>query len=145
MMNVYAEIFQKKWAIIHVAIVVLLAAFLFFPNMLFAAQDVFLTSSKGFWKAYPQLEGVFICIMLAVFPRLSLAYLTLVTGTFVITILGLICWVIFPHILVAIIATDLFWETDPILVIFAWFIAFSCEVVEKTVIRRRYILVRRPV
>lgn len=38
------------------------------------------------------------------------------------TILG---WIFAPHLLVAIYATTIYWDTNPVLVIIAWFFAFG--------------------
>jgi hypothetical protein len=34
-------------------------------------------------------------------------------------------WIFAPHLLVAIIATSMYWETNPLLVVIAWAFAFG--------------------
>lgn len=59
-------------------------------------------------------------IGLAVFPRLTLLF---VGGPF--GVLHWLGWVVAPHLLVAILATSRYWDTNPALCVVAWFIAFA--------------------
>lgn len=108
------------------------------PLTVFAAEYVVVDSTQGFWHVHNLINGLFFGLMLAVFPRLTLAFISLVTGTIGINLLGIIGWVVAPHVLVAYIATTLYWHTNPILVIIAWFIALGGETAEKTIIKRRF-------
>jgi hypothetical protein len=55
----------------------------------------------------------------ALFPRITLLFFSSISFGFW-TILG---WIFAPHLLVAILATMLYWGSNPILVIIAWFFA----------------------
>ncbi len=57
---------------------------------------------------------------LAVFPRITLLF---VGGPF--AALHWLGWVFAPHLLVAILATTHYWDTNPLLCVVAWFIAFA--------------------
>ncbi len=68
---------------------------------------------------------------LAVFPRLTLLF---VGGPF--AVLHWLGWVFAPHLLVAILATSRYWDTNPALCVVAWFIAFAGTGGETTAARR---------
>ena len=71
----------------------------------------------NFWMEH----GIFFLIFATFFPRLTMLFA--VTAPFgFIEWLG---WAIFPHLTVAILATQYYWETNPILCLIAWFIAFA--------------------
>lgn len=57
---------------------------------------------------------------LAVFPRITLLF---IGGPF--SVLHWLGWLCAPHLLVAIIATTRYWDTNPVLCVIAWFIAFA--------------------
>mgnify|MGYP001389058791 CR=1 FL=1 len=57
---------------------------------------------------------------LACFPRITLLF---VGGPF--GILHWLGWAIAPHLLVAILATTTYWDTNPVLCVVAWFFAFA--------------------
>lgn len=65
---------------------------------------------------YPWL----LLIGLAVFPRITLLF---VGGPF--GLLHWLGWLIAPHLLVAILATTHYWDTNPVLCVIAWFVAFA--------------------
>lgn len=65
--------------------------------------------------AYP----VLLLIGLALFPRITLLF---VGGPF--GLLHWLGWVFTPHLLVAIIATTRYWDTNPVLCVIAWAFAF---------------------
>lgn len=96
------------------------------------------SAGRDFWLVHGLFGGLILCLFLAVFPRLTLAFIALVTGGIGISFLGIILWILAPHLLVAIIATTIYWHTNPILVILAWFIAFGGETTEKVYLRRRF-------
>ena len=58
-------------------------------------------------------------ICLAIFPRLTLLFASFATGG----VLWWLGWLIAPHLLVAILSLS-YWDTNPVLVLFAWFVAF---------------------
>jgi hypothetical protein len=57
---------------------------------------------------------------LTLFPRITLLF---VGGPF--GIFHWLGWLFAPHLLVAILATTRYWDTNPVLCIVAWFIAFA--------------------
>jgi hypothetical protein len=61
-----------------------------------------------------------ILICLAIFPRLTLLLASFVTGG----VLWWLGWFFAPHLLVAILSLP-YWDTNPVLVVMAWIIAFS--------------------
>jgi len=65
---------------------------------------------------------------LAAFPRITLFLFANISGLGILYWLG---WLFAPHFTVAVLATTWYWETNPILVIIAWFIAFGGESAEK--------------
>lgn len=63
---------------------------------------------------------ILLLLGLAIFPRITLLF---VGGPF--AVLHWLGWVFAPHLLVAILATTRYWDTDPFLCVVAWFIAFA--------------------
>ncbi len=61
-----------------------------------------------------------ILIGLAVFPRITMLFIGGPFGW-----LKWLGWLVAPHLLVAILATGLYWNTDPVLCVIAWFFAFA--------------------
>lgn len=83
-------------------------------------------------------HGWIFLFSIALFPRLTL----LVSGLLVNSIEfgGLLWWLGFffaPRILVAVLATIAYWQTNQILVILAWLIAMGGESSEKIIIKKR--------
>lgn len=78
-------------------------------------------------------HGIICLICLAMFPRLTLLLGSFVTGG----ILWWLGWIFTPHLLVAILSLH-YWNTNPVLVIIAWMIAFGGTSAEaKTATRRK--------
>lgn len=74
-------------------------------------------------------HGIFLLIFLSLFPRLTLLF-GIIFGTFISGgFLWWLGWVLTPHLLVAILALPYF-DTNPVLVVIAWIIAFSGTGVE---------------
>lgn len=76
---------------------------------------------------YWQRHGIFFLFFITLFPRLTLLFSSIPFG-------GLIWWLGFffaPRLLVASLATITYWQTNPVLVVLAWFIAISGESAEK--------------
>ncbi len=71
-----------------------------------------------FWSSHA--HPLLLLFGLAVFPRITLLF---VGGPF--GWLHWLGWVITPHLLVAILATSRYWDTDPLLCVVAWFFAFA--------------------
>jgi uncharacterized membrane protein YGL010W len=65
-------------------------------------------------------HGAGTLIFLALFPRLTLLFGSFATGG----LLWWLGWIFAPHLLVAILAIPYF-DTNPILVVIAWIVAFS--------------------
>jgi hypothetical protein len=90
----------------------------------------------SFWNHH----GLIFLFFIFFFPRLTM----LLTGICFAWsgILFWLGWFLAPRITVAILATTVYWPTNPVLCVIAWFWAFSGEIVEKHggayVIRRRF-------
>ena len=84
-----------------------------------------------FWSNH----GVLFILFMFFFPRLTLLFSSVPFG-------GLFWWLGFifaPRLLVAVLATTAYWQTNPILVTLTWFWALSGETFEKrTVIVKKY-------
>lgn len=117
--------------------------FIFLPGTLSAADQhsTLISLPSGDLWSIPSVSShsIFLCVMLILFPRITLAFLALGTGSIGITLLGLLGWIFIPRILIAIMATLLYWPAYPILVILAWLIAILCEASEKVVFQRRVV------
>lgn len=74
---------------------------------------------------------VLLLLGLAVFPRITLLF---VGGPF--GVLHWLGWLVAPHLLVAILATTRYWDTNPVLCVIAWFIAFAGTGGESRVAKR---------
>ena len=85
----------------------------------------------SFW----QFHGVLFIVFMFFFPRLTLLFSSVPFG-------GLFWWIGFlfaPRLLVAILATFNYWQTNPILVVLSWCWALSGETAEKKGVRYIYI------
>lgn len=70
-----------------------------------------------FWD----LHGILFLLGCAFFPRITTLFFSAASfGMW--SILG---WIFAPHLLVAILATTYYWDTNPLLVILSWFFAFG--------------------
>jgi len=65
------------------------------------------------------------------FPRITL----FLTGILPINLLGWLGYIFIPHVHVAIIATTLYWDTNPWLCIISWFVALAGTGGESTAVR----------
>ena len=73
-----------------------------------------------FFSVHADAFPLLILFGLAVFPRITMLF---VGGPFLwFHWLG---WLFAPHFVVAILATDRYWDTDPVLVIISWAFAFG--------------------
>jgi hypothetical protein len=71
------------------------------------------------------------------FPRLTLLFSSVPFGG----LLWWLGWIFAPRLLVAILATTNYWQTNTVLCVLAWFWALSGESIEKTIVvykRPRY-------
>ncbi|MBC7659951.1 MAG: hypothetical protein H7249_09610 [Chitinophagaceae bacterium] len=83
----------------------------------------------NFWDVH----GLLFIASMCFFPRLTLLFSSVATG-------GLVWWLGFifaPRLLVAILATTVYWQTNTILVVLAWVWALSGETAEKGVVGKR--------
>lgn len=81
-----------------------------------------------FWE----MHGIGFLIVMFFFPRLTLLFSSVLSG-------GILWWLGFifaPRLLVAILATSAYWNTNTILVIMTWIWALVGESTEKTVISK---------
>jgi|WetSurSiteA1Bulk_404760.scaffolds.fasta_scaffold00038_53 hypothetical protein len=84
----------------------------------------------NFWDVH----GIVFLIAIAFFPRLTM----FVVGTvFSFGILGWLGFIFAPHLVVAILATSIYWHTNPFLCIVAWIVALmgtwsESKIVNKT-------------
>ena len=81
-----------------------------------------------FWEVH----GIWYLLFMCCFPRLTLLFTAVWAGP-----LWWIGLIIAPRLLVAILATTVYWQTNPVLCIIAWFWALGGESGEKAVAGRR--------
>jgi len=77
-----------------------------------------------FW----QVHGWWFIFFLALFPRITLLFGSVVSGGF----LWWLGWLVAPRLLIAFLATLGFWDTNPTLVVCAWVFALCGESTEKS-------------
>lgn len=70
-----------------------------------------------FWQEH----GILFLIFITIFPRLTMLFA--VSTPF--GLLAWIGWLFAPHLTVAILATEFYWQTNPILCVIAWFVALA--------------------
>jgi hypothetical protein len=70
-----------------------------------------------FWDYH----GILFLLGCAFFPRIT----TLLFSSVSFGLWHILGWIFAPHLLVAILATTYYWDTNPMLVIIAWFFAFG--------------------
>lgn len=88
----------------------------------------------SFWEVH----GIFFLIFMFFFPRLTLLFSSVPFGG----LLWWLGWLFAPRLLVAILATANYWQTNPILVVLSWCWALSGESVEKGGVRYMYVRLR---
>jgi hypothetical protein len=107
----------------------------------------------SYWVAHGYINGLLFLLFLTALPRLTLfigmaigvgfaSWLTIpfgVSGVLAVPIVlvGWIAWLIVPRWLIAIIATLLYWSTNPILVLCAWITAYFALEVKKEMAKQR--------
>jgi hypothetical protein len=80
----------------------------------------------NFWDNH----GLWFLICITLLPRLTLFLTGLASG-------GILWWLGFifaPHVLVAVIASMNYWESNPVLVIISWIFAYKATRTEKEVV-----------
>ena len=85
----------------------------------------------NFWDVHGLIFIAFMCF----FPRLTLLLSSVATGGLV----WWLGWIFAPRLLVAILATSAYWQTNTILVVITWIWALSGETAEKTIVGKRSI------
>ena len=84
-----------------------------------------------FWEVHDRTAKPGTVFFLFFFPRLTMLWGmiwgTIVSGGF----LWWLGWVVCPRLLIAILATTYYWDTNPVLCVFAWLFAFCGESAEK--------------
>ena len=78
-----------------------------------------------FWDVHGWLFVLCMCF----FPRLTMLFGTAATAGF--GVLGWLGWIFMPRLTVAIIATGLYWDSNPVLIVFTWVWALGGESAEK--------------
>ena len=108
----------------------------------------------SFWTAHGYFGGFFYIMFLLLLPRLTifvsavgsvgiLVYLTAPFGFahttlgFLVALLGIFAWVFFPRFLVAALATGLYFETNTVLCVEAWILAYVILDAKKGVAEKR--------
>jgi hypothetical protein len=86
-----------------------------------------MASSVNFWDVH----GIWFIIFMFFFPRLTLLFSSVPFGGF----FWWLGWIFAPRLLVAILATTTYWQTNTILVVLTWFWALGGEAVEKKGVR----------
>jgi hypothetical protein len=76
-----------------------------------------------FWDVH----GISFILFMALFPRLTLLFSSVATGG----LLWWLGWLFAPRLLVAILATTAYWDTNRVLVVFTWLWALGGEGAEK--------------
>lgn len=71
-----------------------------------------------FWE----LHGRFFLIFITLFPRITMVVVGTVSSF---GLLGWLGWLFCPHLTVAILATMLYWDTNPVLCILSWVVALG--------------------
>ncbi len=89
----------------------------------------------NFWDVH----GILFVICMFFFPRLTLLFSSVPSGG----LLWWLGWLVAPRLLVAILATTLYWQTNMILVIVTWFWAIGGEGAEKTALNKGSTKLRR--
>ena len=86
-------------------------------------------TGPNFWEVH----GIFFIFFMAIFPRLTLLFSSVATGGF----FWWLGWLFAPRLLVAILATMAYADTNIILVILSWIWALGGESSEKRVMVTR--------
>jgi len=81
----------------------------------------------NFWDVH----GLWFIFFMFFFPRLTLLFSSVLFGGF----WWWLGWFLAPRLLVAILATTAYWDTNPVLVVLTWIWSLSGESTEKKVVR----------
>lgn len=91
--------------------------------------------TDNFW----QVHGVLFLLGLVVFPRITVFLFSNV-------IAGPLFWIfflLFPRLVIPILAAYHYWDTNPVLVVLSFLICLGGETGEKTVVKRKVVRRRR--
>jgi len=72
---------------------------------------------ENFWDVHT----IFFLFFITFFPRLTMLFAVHMSFG----LLAWVGWLFAPHLTVAILATQYYWQTNPILCIIAWFVALA--------------------
>lgn len=75
----------------------------------------------SFWAVHGEIGGLIFLFFLLVLPRITM--LVAVATPF--GLLAWIGWLICPRIVAAFIGTSMYWDTNPVLCVFAWLFALG--------------------
>lgn len=81
----------------------------------------------NFWDVH----GFFFLFFLACFPRLTMLFMGICFVEYAQPILFWLGWLLTPRLVAAILGTTFYWDTNPVLCVFAWIIAISATFGEK--------------
>ena len=84
---------------------------------------------ENYWNNH----GFLFLFFVTLFPRLTLLFSSVTSGG----VLWWLAWAFSPRLLVAVLATIAYWQTNPILVVISWLVALGGETSEKTVVFNR--------
>ncbi len=74
-----------------------------------------------FWQAHGTEMGILFLLGIAFFPRITMLFAVLTPFGW----LAWLGWLFLPHLTVAIFATTMYWDTNPVLCVFAWIAALG--------------------
>lgn len=86
-----------------------------------------------FWQSHGVVIGIIFLICAAVFPRLTMLFAVATPFGW----LAWLGWLIAPHFTVAMLASVMYWQTNPLLVVAAWIAAFVGTSGEATTAQRK--------
>jgi len=85
-----------------------------------------------FWDVH----GIFFIIFMCFFPRLTMLFTGIFFYNFAYPVWFFFGWLLAPRLTVAIIATSVYFDTNPVLCILAWMWALGGESTEKSQIKK---------
>lgn len=88
----------------------------------------------NFWDVH----GCWFIFFMFIFPRLTMFFMGICTMGFSYPILFWVGWGLTPRLVVAILATSFYWESNPILCIFAWIYCFTIGNGSNKVVKEAY-------
>ncbi len=87
----------------------------------------------NFWQAHGTTAmGVLFLICIAIFPRITMLFAVATPFGW----LAWVGWVFAPHLTVAILATTMYWHTNPVLCVIAWIVALTGTSAEGATVKK---------